>query len=403
MVGASAVAGTAHGAANISAASDVRPEDLGFGLLFWAMRDAAVVGDATTGAIVLWNPAAEHLFGWTAAEAVGRPLDLLVPVPLRDAHRAGLTRFAATGHGPLVDRQAPVEVPARRKDGPEIYVELSLTPLAARLTGAGTPRHVLALVRDATERRRLAAEREAVLAAAQAAASRLEELAGLKAAFTAMVAHELGAPVAAIRGLADLLARGAVPVADQAALLAAIRAEAALVQRLVADVEVAAAVERDDFVVRPLPVPAAVLLADAAAFARTLPGDHPIGEAIAAAAMTTRVLADPERVGQVLRNLLGNAAKHTPPGTPIELRAIREGDRLRLAVADAGPGIPAGDQERVFAKFGRGRDAEGRKTPGVGLGLYLSRRIVRAHGSELTVDAPAGGGTVFGFDLGVAP
>jgi len=385
-----------------SAPAGVRPEDLGFGVLFWTMRDAAVVGDALTGTIVLWNPAAERLFGWDATEAVGRPLELLIPDHLRGAHRAGLARFAASGRGPLVDGDAPIEVPAWHKGGGDLTVELSLTPLAAHLTNAGTPRFVLALIRDATERRRLAAEREAVLAASQAAAVRLEELAGLKAAFTAMVAHELGAPVAAIRGLVDLLARGTVPPAEQHALLVAIRAEADLVRRLVADVEIAGAVERDDFAVRPRPVPTAVLLAEAVAFARALPGEHPVGEAIAEAAMATRVIADPERIGQVLRNLLGNAAKHTPAGTAIELRAHRDEDRVWFAVADWGPGIPGDELERVFAKFGRGRDAEGARTPGAGLGLYLSRRIVRSHGADLTVDSPAAGGTTFGFWLEVA-
>ena len=112
------------------------------------------------------------------------------------------------------------------------------------------------------------------------------------------------------------------------------------------------------------------------------------------------MLADPERIGQVLRNLLSNAAKYSPEGTPIELRVIDKKGRVRLEVADRGPGIHPDDVTRIFEKFGRGR--EDRKTPGVGLGLYLSRRIVRGHGSELTVEARPGGGSVFGFDLAVA-
>ena len=114
------------------------------------------------------------------------------------------------------------------------------------------------------------------------------------------------------------------------------------------------------------------------------------------------MLADPERIGQVLRNLLSNAAKYSPEGTPIELRVIGKKGRVRLEVADRGPGIHPEDVTRIFEKFGRGRDREGRKMPGVGLGLYLSQRIVRGHGSELTVRTRPGGGSVFGFDLEVA-
>jgi signal transduction histidine kinase len=113
------------------------------------------------------------------------------------------------------------------------------------------------------------------------------------------------------------------------------------------------------------------------------------------------VLADPERTGQVLRNLLSNAAKYSPEGTPIELRVIGKEGRVRIEVADHGKGIHQDDVPRIFEKFGRGRDRERHKTPGVGLGLYLSRRIVRSHGSELTVRTRIGEGSVFGFELAV--
>jgi signal transduction histidine kinase len=111
------------------------------------------------------------------------------------------------------------------------------------------------------------------------------------------------------------------------------------------------------------------------------------------------VLADPERIGQVLRNLLSNAAKYSPEGTPIELRLLGKKGGVGLEVADRGPGIHPDDAARIFEKFGRGR--EGRQTPGVGLGLYLSRRIVRGHGSELSVRTRLGEGSAFGFELAV--
>jgi signal transduction histidine kinase len=242
-------------------------------------------------------------------------------------------------------------------------------------------------------------ERQALLAAARDYALRLEELATLKAGFMAMVAHELATPVAAIRGLADLLLAGHLAPTQHSSLIEAIRAEADLLRNLVADVQAAAAVERDEFEIRPRPVAVAALLAEAAAFARSLAGGHPLTEAIEDEAATSTVLADPGRIGQVLRNLLTNATKHTPAGTPIEMRARCVGAAVRIEVTDRGPGIHPVELERVFEKFGRGRDAEGRKAPGVGLGLYLSRRIVRAHGRELTVSSVPGEGTVFAFEL----
>jgi signal transduction histidine kinase len=110
----------------------------------------------------------------------------------------------------------------------------------------------------------------------------------------------------------------------------------------------------------------------------------------------------PERIGQVLRNLLSNAAKYSPEDTPIELRVIGKEGRIRIEVADHGQGIHPDDVPRIFEKFGRGGDREKHKAPGVGLGLYLSQRIVRSHGSELTVQTRVGEGSVFGFELAVA-
>ncbi|HET8632330.1 MAG TPA: HAMP domain-containing sensor histidine kinase [Thermomicrobiales bacterium] len=250
------------------------------------------------------------------------------------------------------------------------------------------------------ELRRVAAERAALLAAERETTRRLEELAALKAAFTAMVAHELGSPLAAIRAYTDMLATGEFAAAGRAAALAAIQAEAGLLTALVADVQAAATVERDDFALRPRPTPLGALLADAAAFARALPGAHPL--TVAAPDDEAWVLADPERIGQVLRNLLGNAAHYAPDGAPIALRARRAGRRVRIEVADEGYGIHPDDLPRIFEKFGRGRDRAGHKVAGMGLGLYLSRRIVRAHGADLAVTSAPRAGSVFAFDLEVA-
>jgi PAS domain S-box-containing protein len=364
-------------------------------VLFGNIRDAVIVGEVESGLIALWNPAAEVLFGYPATEAIGMSMEDLVPERLREAHRTGLARYAAGASGHLIEATRPVEVPALRRDGEEIAVELTLHPL----DGASVPgKFVLAFVRDATARQRLEREQSGLLAAAQEQARRLEELASLKADFTAMVAHELGAPVAAIHALAGLIGSSA-DTTEQAALATAITAEARVLATLVDDVRAAALVERDDFAVRPRPVPVASLLADATAFARTVAADHPLTTDAGTVAL---VLADPERIGQVLRNLVGNAAKHTAPGTPIAVRAQPMEDRVRIEVVDKGQGIHPADLTRIFSKFGRGRDATGGGVPGIGLGLYLSRRIIRAHGSELTVQSKPGVGSTFGFSLEVA-
>jgi signal transduction histidine kinase len=249
------------------------------------------------------------------------------------------------------------------------------------------------------ELRRVATERTTLLAAEQEHSRRLVELAVLKADFTAMVAHELANPLAAIRGYADMLGVRDLSPEDQAYALAAIRTETNTLIALVSDIRIAASVERDDFAVRLVPVPTSVLIADAVAFGKTLPGDHPILTRIDSHAM---VLADAERIGQVLRNLLTNAARYSADGSPIELRVTKKGTRISMAVADQGTGISESDLIRIFTKFGRGRDTAGKNIPGTGLGLYLSRRIVRAHGSDITVETTPDIGSVFAFELEAA-
>jgi signal transduction histidine kinase len=248
------------------------------------------------------------------------------------------------------------------------------------------------------ELRQVAAERAVALDLEREYVARLQDLAALRADLTAILAHELGNPLATIRQAAELLATGPLDPL-QARALAAITAEAGTLTGLVADVHAAGEAERDDFAVRPRSVPVAELLADAA-YAMAVPGGHPVAVEDGA---DVAVRADPGRIGQVLRNLLTNAAKYSPPGTPITLRATRHGERVRIEVADRGYGIHPDDLSRIFEKFGRGRDLTGEKSPGVGLGLYLSRRIVRAHGSDLTVASTPGVGSVFGFELEVVP
>jgi PAS domain S-box-containing protein len=139
------------------------PGDLGIGRLFEHVRDAVVVADAASGQIVLWNPAAEKLFGYSVTEAAGLSVEALVPEHLKSRHRAGLARYLTTGHGAILDAGTVVEVPALRKSGEEITVELSLNPVRdAAMIGP----FVLAIVRDVSERVQLRAE----------AARRLKEL-----------------------------------------------------------------------------------------------------------------------------------------------------------------------------------------------------------------------------------
>ena len=149
-----------------------KPVDFGFGQLYYNIPEAVIVGNVDTGCIELWNPAAETLFGIPANEAIGQPLEIVIPVPLREQHRADLAQYRATGHCGLIDSGAVVEMPALRRDGEPITIELRLLPVTSgRIPG----RFVMAIVRDATlrkeaelDRLRLASEQAARVAAEHA-------------------------------------------------------------------------------------------------------------------------------------------------------------------------------------------------------------------------------------------
>src|ERR671932_566930 len=132
----------------------MRPRDLGLGKLFERTQDAAIVADAKTQRIVLWNHAATNIFGYSTLEALGMRVEDLVPEPLKDQHRVGISRYAETGHGPYIDSPRLLELPAQRKGGEEIYIELSLSPIGLVKEADSSERYVLAIVHDITKRKR---------------------------------------------------------------------------------------------------------------------------------------------------------------------------------------------------------------------------------------------------------
>jgi PAS domain S-box-containing protein len=134
----------------------VRPKDLDIGKLFWKIRDAVIVAEASSQRIVLWNPTATKIFGHSTSEALELRIEALVPEHLKVQHRAGIARYAETGHGTYIDSDVPLELPALRKSGEEIYVELSLSPIEPVYEADSGERFVLAIVRDITERKRAA-------------------------------------------------------------------------------------------------------------------------------------------------------------------------------------------------------------------------------------------------------
>lgn len=213
------------------------------------------------------------------------------------------------------------------------------------------------------------------------------------------VSHDLRTPLAAITGAAStLLDEEAIDALDAGVrrdLLVTIQEESDRMNRLVANLLEMTRLESGSVVVRkewtPLEevVGSALDRLEVAMHGRPvevrLPADLPL------------VPLDAVLMGQVFVNLLENAAKHTPPRTPVEVSARAVGDRLVVDVADRGPGIPAGAEERVFEKFYSGDG--GRSSGGAGLGGAIVRGIVVAHGGAVSARNRPGGGALFRLEL----
>lgn len=361
--------------------------------LFRAVFDHAPIGFTIVspdGRFQQVNPALCTMLGYTEEELLGKTFqDITHPDDLAD----DLDQAERLWAGEIASYE--MEKRYLHKDGHAVWIHVT----ASAVHDADGPRYGIAQIQDVTGRRHLEMERAIMLASEREYTRQLRELAGMRTDLSAMVAHELNTPVAAVKMMTTMLATKELSPQEEATTFAAIYGQIDQLDRLVADFAAAAAAERDDFSVQLHPVPLAVLLAGAAAFAQTTLSGHPFSVDPAGA---VRVWCDPERIGQVLHNLLENAAKHTPPGTPIALRVRRTGEWIRVEVRDEGPGIPAEDLRLIFEKFGRARETAARETPGAGLGLYVSRGIVEAHGSELTAISTPGHGTVFTFELKVA-
>ena len=139
--------------ARVQSAPPPRPRpsqfELGLGHLFELVHDAVVVAGLSSGEIVLWNPGAQRLFGYTAAEVVGRPVHILMPPGIARLHHAAVDRYVHSGRGLIINADAPVEVPAVTKDGQNMRIEITLR----ELRGPRGERYAVAIMRDATHRR----------------------------------------------------------------------------------------------------------------------------------------------------------------------------------------------------------------------------------------------------------
>ena len=317
-----------------------------------------------------FNAAFAALTGWPAAEARGRPYDEVVVWARRSAPQT-LRHLVAEGW-PSDHPSLYVEGDLRRRNGSLVGVGITYAPL---LTRRGKLMNIIAVARDI---------------------SHFREADKLKETFISIVSHELKTPVAIIRGYAETLLR---PEArrDEALteeMLSAIVEETDRLARLVDDLLDASRLQAGGIPLKEIgEVDLAAIVrrvveryrlqTDRHTIVLDLPADFPI------------IRGDARRLEQVFDNLLSNAIKYSPRGGTIVVRGEVHPAEVRLSVSDEGVGIPLEEQDNIFQRFYRVESPETRAVAGTGLGLYLTRAIVQAHGGRIWVKSAPGKGSTF--------
>lgn len=359
-----------------------------------------------------WNRGAQEILGYPPEEVLGRHVATLLPAAQRQRGELAVIRDRLLSAGHV----RGFETERLRRDGAVVPVELTQTLLRdeeGNFTGSSV------ILRDITDRQaaeeavralnralegRVAA-RTAELAAVTeelqatnvelvAANAELTQLDALKDEFVGLVSHELRAPLTNINASVELLLASQLP-AGARAKLEIIGQEAKRLTGLVRSVLDVSRIQAGRLQLLPVATDPAELCR--AALARQ-PADRPWQLEVVPA--TPPVLADVDRIGEVLANLLENASKYSRAGTPV-LLAVRPltADEVLFAVSDHGSGIPPEELERIFERFHRVERGDDRATYGHGLGLYIARRLVEGHGGRMWAESRPGEGSTFLFTL----
>jgi PAS domain S-box-containing protein len=341
--------------------------------------DDAIVSKTFDGVITSWNPAAERMFGWTAAEAIGRHITLIIPSDRLAEEDEVLARIR---RGEGVDHFETVRI---TKTGELIDISLTVSPIrdrTGRVIGASK------IARDIRERKRADAERAALLARARAAQAEAEAASRTKDEFLTVLSHELRTPLNAIFGWARMLENGPLDPAMTARALDAIRRNAEAQVKLIEDLLDVARIITGNLRLDIRPVALPVVIEAALDAARPAAAAKGVQLEVDLDASVPPIMGAADRIQQIAWNLLINAVKFTPRGGRVRVTLAHADGDAQLAVSDTGRGIPSDLLPLVFERFRQGESGTTRTHGGLGIGLALVRHLVDLHGGSVAAESP---------------
>ena len=339
------------------------------------VADGVMVADAH-GKVILFNAAAERILELSRDQALGRTTNEMLGLYGSQAQDWMETVAKWEGQSEMY---ASEEYLAARLDITDRIVSVHLAPVLMGDEFLGT----VSVFRDVT-------------AEVETDRARME--------FVSTVSHELRTPMTSVKGYADLLLMGAAGVLTegQHSFISTIKSNADRLTMLVNDLLDVSRIESGRVVLSPklMRIDGVVSLVVTAMEARaaeeglTLRSDVPPD--------LPKVIADPDRVAQIMTNLVANAYQYTPTGGEIVVSARAHGSEVRVSVRDTGIGIMLEDQGKIFDRFFRADDPLVQETPGTGLGLSIVKSLVEMHGGQVWVESELGEGSTFTFSLPIA-
>jgi len=342
----------------------------------------AIISADRHGNITYFNPGAERIFGYRAAEVNGKPLTVLMPERFRDAHSAGIARYLATGEARVVGKT--VELAGQKNNGAEFPLELSLASWQR-----GSEIAFTAIIRDVTERKRVDETLRRHTAQVEAANAELD-------AFAYSVSHDLRAPLRGIDGFSQALLEDYADRLDDAGknYLTRVRSASQRMATLIDDLLNLSRVTRSEMHVGPLD-----LSALATGIAEDLQKRAPARRVEVAIAPGLHVRADPGLMRVVLQNLIENAWKFTGKRTAarIEVGSVPHDGRPAYFVKDNGAGFDMTYVGKLFGAFQRLHGAQ--EFDGTGIGLATVQRVIHRHGGRVWAEGAVDDGATFYFTL----
>jgi PAS domain S-box-containing protein len=349
---------------------------------FLAISSDAVIAVDDEQRIIFFNEGAERIFGYTADEVGGQPLAMLLPERFRPAHRGHVHGFgAAHGRARLMGERQ--EISGLRKNGEEFPAEASIQHI--KLGGRSV---YAAVLRDVSARQR--------------AEETLHQAIRARDDMMGIVSHDLRNPANAVKMLArSILAESetrGLPE-DVTERVEVMQQAAMQIDSLIQDLLDVTRIEAGRLTVSPRNVSPKPLVEAALYAMRTLAESSGVELEATYREPLPEVHADPERVTQLLSNLVGNALKFTAAGGRVLVHVQPHGEGVAVSVSDTGDGIAADQLPYVFERFFQVSGSRGGGRHGAGLGLPISRGIVEAHGGTIAIESEPGRGTTVRFTL----